>query len=51
MVLAATTLALAVSPWFLALVAFAGVSQLAFVVLGDCPASLVLRRCGLGGER
>lgn len=33
-----------VSPWFLVLVAFVGVNQWLFVLAGDCPASLVLRR-------
>ena len=47
MTLASVTLALLISPWFLLLTAFVGVSQRMYVVLGDCPASLVLRRCGL----
>jgi hypothetical protein len=47
MTLASVTLALLVSPWFLLLTTFVGVSQWMYVVLGDCPASLVLRRCGL----
>lgn len=42
--LLSTLLAVAVSPWFLALTAFVGVSQWLYVVVGDCPASLVLRR-------
>lgn len=33
-----------VSPWFALLTAFVAVSQLLFVAVGDCPASLVLRR-------
>ena len=33
-----------VSPWFLLLVAFVAVNQWLFVLLGDCPASLVLTR-------
>lgn len=37
-------LAVAVSPWFLALTAFVGVSQWLYVLAGDCPASLILRR-------
>jgi hypothetical protein len=49
--LASVLLAVAVSPWFLLLTAFTGLNQLVFVALGDCPASLMLRRCGLGGER
>ena len=36
-----------VSPWFLLLTAFAGVNQWLYVVAGDCPASLLLRRFGL----
>jgi ABC-type transport system involved in cytochrome bd biosynthesis fused ATPase/permease subunit len=47
MTLASVTLALLISPWFLLSAALVGVSQWAYVVLGDCPASLVLRRCGL----
>ncbi|MFP5363028.1 MAG: DUF2892 domain-containing protein [Thermoleophilia bacterium] len=37
-------LAVAVSHWFLALTAFVGVSQWLYVLAGDCPASLILRR-------
>lgn len=33
-----------VSPWFLLLTAFVGVNQWLFVVLGACPASLILTR-------
>ena len=33
-----------VSPWFLLLVAFVGVNQWLYVIAGDCPASLILRR-------
>lgn len=47
MTLASVALTLLVSPWFLALTAFVGLSQWMYVTLGDCPASLVLRRCGL----
>lgn len=47
MTLTSVLLALLVSPWFLALAAFVGVSQWMYVTLGDCPASLMLRRCGL----
>lgn len=42
-------LAVVVSPWFLALVAFVGVSQWSFAALGDCPSSLILRKLGLTG--
>lgn len=47
MTLAGVLLARAVSPWFLVLTAFVGANQLLFVVAGDCPASLALRRLGL----
>jgi hypothetical protein len=33
-----------VSPWFLLLTAFVGVNQWLYVVVGACPASIVLRR-------
>lgn len=33
-----------VSPWFLLLTAFAGLNQWAYVLLGACPASLILSR-------
>jgi hypothetical protein len=37
-----------VSPWFLLLTAFVGVNQWLYVLLGACPASLVLKRtCAL----
>lgn len=42
--LLSVVLALAVSPWFLALAAFAAVNQLLFVAFGDCLASIILRR-------
>jgi ABC-type transport system involved in cytochrome bd biosynthesis fused ATPase/permease subunit len=45
--LASAGLALLVSPWFLALTAFVGLSQWMYVTVGDCPTSLILRRCGL----
>ena len=51
---AGAILAATVSPWFLLLIAFVGVNQLAYVVVGACPASIILRRaCGLRpcGER
>jgi hypothetical protein len=47
MTLASIVLAVLVSPWFLLLTGFVGVSQWLYVVVGDCPASLVLRRLGL----
>lgn len=37
-------LAVVVSPWFLLLTAFVGLSQWMYVVVGHCPASLVLAR-------
>jgi Flp pilus assembly protein TadB len=42
--LATVVLAVLVSPWFLLVTAMVGVSQWMFVVVGDCPTSLVLRR-------
>ena len=47
--LLSAALAALVSPWFLLLTAFAGVNQWLYVLFGDCPASLVLRRLGIGG--
>jgi hypothetical protein len=48
MTLLSVALARIVSPWFLLLTAFVGVSQWLYVVVGGCPASIVLRRvCGL----
>ncbi len=44
MVLLATALAVVVSPWWLLLVAFVGVNQWLYVLVGNCPASLVLGR-------
>jgi len=50
MTLASVALAVLVSPWFLLLTALVGINQLLYVVVGDCPASFVLRRaCGLTG--
>jgi hypothetical protein len=42
--LASVVLAVTVSPWFLLLTAFVGLSQWAYVAAGACPASLVLQR-------
>ena len=42
--LLSVALAVAVSPWFLLLTAFVGVNQWLYVVVGACPASIVLRR-------
>ncbi len=47
MTLVSALLAAVASPWFLLLAAFVGVSQLLFVTVGACPASLVLRRLGV----
>ena len=48
--LASAALAALVSPWFLLLTAFVGLNQWLFVAVGDCPASLLLRRLvGLRG--
>lgn len=44
MTLLSAALAAVVSPWFLALTAFVGANQWLYVLAGDCPASLVLRR-------
>ncbi len=43
-VLASVALAVLVSPWFLLLTAFVGVSQWLFVSVAWCPASLVVER-------
>jgi hypothetical protein len=46
--LAGAGLSALVSPWFLALTAFVGINQWLYVVVGACPASLLLTRlCGL----
>ena len=44
MTLLSAALAALVTPWFLLLTAFVGVSQWLYVLFGACPASLVLRR-------
>ncbi|HMM49386.1 MAG TPA: hypothetical protein PKE32_07210 [Miltoncostaeaceae bacterium] len=50
--LASAVLAALVSPWFLLLTGFVALSQLMFVAVGVCPASLVLTRyCGLRPAR
>jgi hypothetical protein len=47
-VLASALLAATVSPWFLLLTGFVGVNQWLYVVVGACPASMVLgKACGL----
>ena len=42
--LVSAALAAAVTPWFLILTAFVGVSQWLYVLVGACPASVVIRR-------
>jgi hypothetical protein len=42
--LLSVVLAVAVSKWFLLLTAFVGVNQCLYVLVGACPASIVLRR-------
>jgi hypothetical protein len=42
--LVSAVLAAAVSKWFLLVTAFVGVNQWLYVVVGNCPASIVLRR-------
>ena len=44
MTLLSVVLTLLVSPWFLALTAFVGVNQWLYVVVGACPASIILKR-------
>ena len=44
MTLISVALAALASPWFLLLTAFVAVSQWLYVLVGACPASLVLRR-------
>ena len=43
-ILVSVALALVVSPWFLVLTAFVGVNQWLYVLVGACPASIVLER-------
>jgi hypothetical protein len=47
MTLASVALTVVLSPWFVALTAFVGVSQWMSVTVGDRGASPVLRRCGI----
>ena len=44
MTLLSVLLVVVVSPWFLLLTAFVGVNQWLYVLVGACPASLVLSR-------
>jgi hypothetical protein len=43
-ILVSVALVLAVSPWFLLLTAFVGVNLWLYVLVGACPASLILKR-------
>jgi hypothetical protein len=50
MTLASVVLAVTVTVWWLALAAFVAANQWLYVLAGDCPASVVLRRgCGIEG--
>lgn len=44
MTLVSAALAALVSPWFLLLTAFVGVNQWLYVLVGACPASVVIKR-------
>ena len=44
MTLLSGALAALISPWFLLLTAFVGVNQWLYIVVGACPASLILGR-------
>lgn len=44
MTLVSAFLAAIVSPWFLLLTAFVGVNQWLYVLVGACPASMILKR-------
>ncbi len=44
MTLGTATLAALVSPWWLLLTAFVGISQLMYATVGFCPASIVIER-------
>ncbi len=50
MVLLAVLLTSIVSPWWLLLAAFVGVNQWLYVLVGSCPASLVLGRVPCLGD-
>ncbi|MCC6224577.1 MAG: DUF2892 domain-containing protein [Thermoleophilia bacterium] len=43
-ILVTVLLAVTVSPWFLLITAFTGISQWLYVLVGACPASLVVQR-------
>ena len=42
-------LAATISPWFLLLTGFVAFNQMLYVLVGACPASMILRRVGLRG--
>jgi hypothetical protein len=44
MILVSVALVALVSPWFLLLTAFVGINMWLYVLVGACPASLVLKR-------
>ena len=50
--LLSVAVALTVSPWFLLVTGLTGLNQWAYALVGDCPASLVLRHtaCAGGGR-
>lgn len=48
--LLSAVLAVSVSQWFLLLTLFVGVNQLAYVTVGNCLASLVLKRLGFAAS-
>lgn len=50
MTLFSVALAVTVSAWFLLLTVFVGVNQWLYVTVGNCPASLVLRRFGIASR-
>ena len=50
MVLLSVALTLTVSPWFMLLTAFVGINQLMYATVGNCLASLVLRRMGFAAS-
>jgi hypothetical protein len=50
MTLHSVLLAVLVTPWFLALTAFVGISQWLYVTVGACPASVLFPRMRLGSR-
>lgn len=47
MTLLSVLLTVVFSPWFLLLAAFVGVNQWLYVTVGNCPASIILKRLGV----